>query len=172
MSVSRNTTLRGVLVSLNMSLLSTGTLKMTLRVVELAGKKSGKITKEDILLIIGKDPHHEINNGIRLGFLEREKNIIRLTEIGKAYIKSEKDDRAAILRDRARKIRIVDVCVLKLELNGRLTEKEIINIWKNITGRDYTEKTQSKQAEITINWLINLGFAGRAKDGTLKWTTH
>lgn len=154
---------------LDMNVISTGTLDMTLKVVKLIAQKNGELSYGDVKLFIEKDPHHEVNNGIRLGLVEKEKDLVKLTKLGREYLDSFEEKKGEILREQSRKIKIIDICVTKLELKGSLGRKEIGDAWENLMNREYTEKTQFKHIEIIINWITALKFAEKLKNGTLKW---
>lgn len=153
---------------LDMNVLSNASLNATNTIVK-ALEKEGECEYKELKLIIEKDPHHEVNNGIRFGLFVRENGKIKFTELGRKYVKSSKEERIRTLREQSKNIRVLDICKKRLRTKGELTDEGIKNIWSRITNREYTPQSINANVRVVKSWLVNLGFAEREKDGNLKW---
>ncbi|MCK4432366.1 MAG: AAA-associated domain-containing protein [Methanomicrobia archaeon] len=153
---------------LDMNVLSNASLNATNTIVK-ALEKEGECEYKELKLIIEKDPHHEVNNGIRFGLFVREKGKIKFTELGRKYVKNSKEERIRVLREQSKNIKILDICKKRLRTKGKLTVKDIENIWSRITNKEYTPKSTIANVRIVKSWLVSLGFAETVKDRGLKW---
>jgi len=154
---------------LDMNIISNASLKTVDEVIKLINLKGGKYSYKEMKLSVDKDPHHQVSNAIRLGLLKKEKDTVELTDLGKEYVSSNEIKKKEILKKNIVKIKIFDVLITRLQLKGQLTKREIAGRLKSITERDYTEKSLGALVTILIKWLIDLDFAVKEKDGTLKF---
>jgi len=151
-----------------MNIISNATSSMMNEVIKLVDLKGGKYSYEEIKLFVDKDPHHQVNNAIRFDLLKKEKGIVELTDLGKEYISSDEIKKKEILKKNITKIKIFDILIIRLQLKGKLTKEQIANSLKSLTNRVYKDRSLSVLVNVLIKWLLDLEFATKEKDGSLK----
>lgn len=154
---------------LDMRIISNASLSMMNEIIKLINMKGGEYSYGEMSLLVDRDPHHQVNNAIRLGLLKKEGQIVKLTDLGNKYVSSNDGEKKEILKNNIVKIKIFDVLITKLQLKGKLTRKQIADILKSITEKEYTEGSLRAIVNVLGKWLVDLNFAFKEKDGSLKW---
>lgn len=113
--------------------------------------------------IIEEDPHHQVNNGVRLDLLERSKDSVRITELGKQYCKSPQPNKLEILRKQVMNIKIIEVCIKRLRYKKKLDKDEIGEILQNITKKNYSKLSSEKLSSQILGWIVYLEFGEKKK---------
>lgn len=152
-----------------MKIISNASISMMDEVIRHIYEESGSCNYNDLKGIIDKDPHHQVNNGIRLELLEKKEGMVFITELGKKYKESDHEKRIEILRDKIFNIRILELCIKRLRSKKHLKRNRIGEIWKGLTGKEYSPKTLSRNIQLIVNWIIELDYAEKLKNGDLKW---
>ena len=153
---------------LDMDMISNANLNMVNEVLKAVDLQKGQCPYQDIKLLIDKDPHHQVNNAIRLGLLKRQRGIIKLTELGKKYVLSNKEEKKEILRENISKIKIFDILNRKLDLKNELTREEVADLIETITGKEYATSSLNALTNMVIKWSVDLDLVKKTKDGNLK----
>jgi len=156
-------------MELDMKIISNASIGMMNEVIRHICGEGGYCNYADLKQIIDKDPHHQVNNGMRLGLIEKENSKVFLTELGKKYEESDNDARLAILREKVFDIKIFDICIKRLRAKKHLKRKKIGEIWEESKDRKYKKKSLNENIRLIVKWLVELGYAEKLKDGNLKW---
>jgi hypothetical protein len=156
-------------MELDMRIISNASIEMMNEVIRHIYGEGGYCNYTDLKQIIDKDPHHQVNNGIRLGLIEKENSKAYLTEVGKKYEESDNNARLTILREKVLDIKIFNICIKRLRAKKHLKKEKIGEIWEEIKERKYKKKSLNENIRLTIKWLVELNYAEKLKNGNLKW---
>lgn len=156
-------------MELDMKIISNASIEMMNEVIRHIHGEGGFCNYADLKQIIEKDPHHQVNNGIRLGLIEKENSKVSLTELGKKYEENDNNVRLAILREKVFDIKILDICIKRLRAKKHLKRKKIGEIWEEIRDKKYKEDSLNENIRLIVKWLIELNYAEKLEDGNLKW---
>lgn len=156
-------------MKLDMKIISNASIKMMDEVIRHIYREGGHCSYADLKQIVDRDPHHQVNNGMRLGLIERKGSRVFLTELGKKYEENDDNARLTILREKVFDIRIFEICIKRLRAKKHLKREKIGEIWKELKERKYRKKSLNENIRLIVKWLVELNYAEKLKDGSLKW---
>lgn len=144
---------------LDMSMISNASIKMMREVIKFIHAAGGSFRYDDLRLIIGdKDPHHQVNNAIRLDLIEKKEDILTLTELGRKYVSANEKEKKEILRIQIENIEIFDFLLRRLRFKKEISEEELFDIMGAIRGEKYAQRTSIAMGKLIVKWLKELDF--------------
>lgn len=152
-----------------MKIISNASISMMDEAIRHIYEEGGSCEYNDLKKIIDRDPHHQVNNGIRLGLLVKKDNMVFITELGKKYKENNYEKRIEILREQAFNIRILELCIKRLRVKKELRRTRIGEIWGELTGKEYSQETLNRNISLVVKWMVELGYGEKSKDKNLRW---
>lgn len=145
---------------LDKGILSNASLQSTLKIVFFMCKSKKEVDLKDLKIIGGdSDPHHQVNNGIRLGLIEKQNTTIFLTQEGKDFCKLDNEKQSEWIKNNLDRIKILKYACDSLKMNNKIKIKDIGKIIEQTKNVEYSEKSLNALINTTINWLTESKYA-------------